>query len=647
MAPRRCPLMLRRKFAVIKLWPELKTAEDECIARLKMAALDLGLECIEVDSFARTTALPRVQLTNNDIDFVLSLHFETPKCYDIFSFVALWNPLQFDHEWGYRRFTEHLLTHDDFLSCSSPWADDHVARNISGDLTRDRPAFHLYHSLGKPLFGPTTGEGRIFYSGINWERIQGKRGRHDELLRLMDKTGFLRIYGPKKFQGVDVWAGYRSYVGPLPFDGVSVVREINRAGIGLALSSAAHIQSELMSNRLFECVAAGAVTICDENPFGRRYFGDSLLYIDCTRPPKETLGQIVSHVDWIRTHPDEAIRMAAAAQEIFRQKFSLSRCLEDLYNGLERRKEHLSALIAPAAEAGPIDVLLLMPEFSELVLARHIESCLAQRNVAIRPVLVMNSHDAVVFGERVRARLSRVSIPIRVETAPFFEFYPDGVVRSRNRMGRIMSDLIRTMIASEYFTLVGPHERLFTGHFAGLLKALEEDDSAGVAASSGLYRHNTEERDHAVLREDVSLGDCAPALPLGYGRFLIRRAAVKEEAHAALRYLDALAIHLLVAPHKIAHWRRPTVLLDLQDRFNLAFRSANPDEERQIVADYVPGFSRLGAGQYAVDLMTGFERLAPAAKTKIAVELAHSVPVPERLKKLAFGVYRWWLKRRH
>jgi len=85
----------------------------------------------------------------------------------------------------------------------------------------------------------------------------------------------------------------------------------------------------------------------------------------------------------------------------------------------------------------------------------------------------------------------------------------------------------------------------------------------------------------------------------------------------------------------------------LQDRFNLAFRSANPDEERQIVADYVPGFSRLGAGQYAVDLMTGFERLAPAAKTKIAVELAHSVPVPERLKKLAFGVYRWWLKRRH
>jgi len=26
------------RFAVVKLWPEIKTAEDECIARLKIAA---------------------------------------------------------------------------------------------------------------------------------------------------------------------------------------------------------------------------------------------------------------------------------------------------------------------------------------------------------------------------------------------------------------------------------------------------------------------------------------------------------------------------------------------------------------------------------------------------------------------------------
>src|SRR4051812_26589197 len=133
--------MIHRKFGVIKLWPELKTAEDECIARLKLAAKGLGLECLEVDSFARLTTAPHTQLTEDDVDFILSLHFETPKSYDIFSFVALWNPLQFYHDWGYRKFTAHLLTHDDFLSCSSTWADDHIMRGIAGDATRSAPAF--------------------------------------------------------------------------------------------------------------------------------------------------------------------------------------------------------------------------------------------------------------------------------------------------------------------------------------------------------------------------------------------------------------------------------------------------------------------------------------------------------------------------
>ena len=36
------------RFAVVKLWPEIKTAEDECIARLKIAAKALGIECVEV-----------------------------------------------------------------------------------------------------------------------------------------------------------------------------------------------------------------------------------------------------------------------------------------------------------------------------------------------------------------------------------------------------------------------------------------------------------------------------------------------------------------------------------------------------------------------------------------------------------------------
>ena len=38
------PAGLIGRFAVVKLWPEIKTAEDECIARQKIAAKSLDLE---------------------------------------------------------------------------------------------------------------------------------------------------------------------------------------------------------------------------------------------------------------------------------------------------------------------------------------------------------------------------------------------------------------------------------------------------------------------------------------------------------------------------------------------------------------------------------------------------------------------------
>jgi len=634
--------MLLRKFGVIKLWPKLKTAEDECISRIKSAAAAAGLECVEVDYSGRLTAPPYTQLTRNDVDFILSLHFETPKCYDIFSFVALWNPLQFYHDWGYRKFTQHLLTHDDFLSCSSPWSDDHVIRNITGDPTRDLPRLLLYHSLPGPLFEPALGDRMLFYVGINWERIAGQQGRHDELLKLLDRRGCIRIFGPKEFQGVEVWRGYRTYSGPLPFDGVSVVHEIHRAGIGLALSSKAHTESELMSNRLFECLAAGVVTICDENPFARRFFGDSLLYIDASLPAGEVCAQISAHLDWIRANPGKALQLAGAAQQIFREKFTLKQCLEDLYAALPCRKEQLRALCSPKQEHGPIDVFFLMPVYDPEVLERHLENCRAQRDVVLRPVLLMSSGDFPVYHERVRARFAESDVRIEVHSLDFFDFHPDGSLRSRIRLGKVMSDAIRSVLKNEWFCFVAPHERLFSGHFQMLLKALEGDPEADVAASGLLYRQRNTPN-VVDLREELILEDCAPDLPLGHARFLVRRAAIREDVHTALRYLDTLAMHALVFPHKVARSRRATVMLDLQDEFNLCFCAARPAEEREILIDYCPERFRKNLNNDPVAL---FERLDPGAKTRMAVALAHSVPIPKVLNTLTFGIYRWWLKRR-
>src|SRR5487761_2092024 len=111
------------RFGVVKLWPDIKVAEDEVIARLRNTARALGLECVVIDHIGQTIDPPHRRMTQADLDFVIHLHFSTPKAYDIFSFVALWNPLQFYHDFGYRRVSRHLLTHDDALSCGSPAAD--------------------------------------------------------------------------------------------------------------------------------------------------------------------------------------------------------------------------------------------------------------------------------------------------------------------------------------------------------------------------------------------------------------------------------------------------------------------------------------------------------------------------------------------
>ena len=245
------PFGLVGRFAIVKLWPEIKTAEDECISRLKIAAGKLGLECFEIHADGRYLENPEKTIAKNDVDFVLHLHYDTPKFYDAFSLVALLNPIQFYNEWGYSSTSRNLLTHDDFVSCSSTAADDHVTRLIRGVATHLSPRFNLYHSISDIAYPPSLGDHKLFYAGINWEALGGGKSRHQELLKRLDKTEVLRIYGPTLFQGVKVWDGYDSYVNEIPFDGVSMIDEIHKAGIALVLSSQAHKDSELMSNRLF------------------------------------------------------------------------------------------------------------------------------------------------------------------------------------------------------------------------------------------------------------------------------------------------------------------------------------------------------------------------------------------------------------
>ena len=581
---------LTGRFAVVKLWPKIKAAEDENVARLKVTAKSLGLECVEITPDGRLLAPPHTLLTQADTDFVIHLHFETPKAYDIFSFVALWNPLQFYHEWGYRRFCRNLLSHDDFLSCSATWTDDHIRRMTAHDPTRDDSWFTMYHSLSEPICEPMLGEHKIFYAGINWERLGKKKGRHQELLKLLDRTGTLRIFGPRIFQGVDVWEGYESYSGPIPFDGVSIIREINKCGIALVLSSDAHKQSELMSNRLFESLAGGALVICDENPFAKRHFGDTLLYIDTMLPVNQVIEAIATHVEWVETNPAQALTMAQAAQSIFCKQFALDKSLTNIYENLIRRRKQLENLAAPSDPNRLVALYFMMPDYSPAILRAHLASAKTQRHAGCQPLLLIDDAQCRENEKEIQDMIGKSELAMSIRLTPFFDRDETGRIRRRLRLGEIFSDVIKQLAPDALFCFVAPDEELLAEHVQYLVGALDRDPQAALAHGNALYRHRNDGVIHHDLQEELDYIAFAEHRPLGFGRFLFRRSALACHIHsAAFRYLDFKAIALLVAAcGNRVNSGRASVICDIQSEFNVGFRP-NVEFEFEIMRDYLRG----------------------------------------------------------
>ncbi len=581
------------RFAVVKLWPEIKTAEDECIARLKLAAKMLGVECVEINADGTLLFSPHLKVSKKNVDFVIHLHYDTPKLYDAFSFVVLWNPLKFYHEWGYRRCSRNLTTHDDFISCSSDAADSHVARMVRTSYTHLPKRFHLYHSAPEVMHPPSLGEGKLFYAGINWEVISGGKSRHQEVLKRLDKTGLLRIYGPYLFQGVRVWAGYDSYVREIPFDGISMIDEISKAGVALVLSSQAHKDSELMSNRLFESLAAGALIICDENSFAKKFFGDSLLYIDSRSPVEQIFTDIMLHLDWARAHPDLALEKIAKAQALFSQKFTLTRNLSDLYMGLaERKHELLIRQNPPASPPLKIRLNLLMLDYSESILRTHIDSVQVQEYQNFSPALVVDSRVARKFRQDIEAILATSAIEIALIEVDYFSHCLHPEIKSRRRLGEIIQTLLGTTAGADAFMIVAPNERLFSNHLAVLGGALQRDPNVHCAATAAILLDG-DAPVHSV-HELIDFTHVNHTGAQGFGRFIFRMATIPQDIDIALPYLDGQPLAVLADGNPIDQQLPASICIDMQTEFSQ--RTWDQAAENEVIYDYCPGAFKLRLG---------------------------------------------------
>ena len=619
------PSGLIGRFAIVKLWPEIKTAEDECIARLKIAAASLGLECIEIHADGRLLEDPDNIIAKNDVDFVLHLHYDTPKLYDVFSFVALWNPVQFYHEWGYSRTSRNLLTHDDFLSCSSPAADDHVGRLIRKAATHLPPFFNLYHSIAYIVHPPSLGDHKLFYAGINWEALSKGKSRHQELLKRLDKTGNIRIFGPTLFQGVKVWEGYDSYVREIPFDGVSMIDEISNAGIALVLSSQAHKESELMSNRLFESVAAGALVICDENNFAKKFFGESLLYIDSRCSVEEIFDAIESHLAWAKKNPDAALAMVLNAQEIFKKKFALEKNLSDLYHGFANRK--LELIKHQRLEDSPeinVRLYLLLPEFSETIINAHIASVVAQEYKNVSPVLIIDTTEASKYRSSIENYLTNLPVQIDVLEIDFFTYGINKENKTRRRIGEVIAAVLEltSREGDTAVVFVAPNEKIFSNHLQVLVGSLVRNPDANCAATAAILKH-TDQPIHGI-HERIDFRLFNPVFPIGYARFIFRVSALPDDLSLALPYLDRKTMAVLMGGNIIDQELPSTVIIDITSEFPSG--PWDEGQENELISSYCPT---------AFDIYTGHEIILPPLTLS---------PAPDEIARQTIKRFSWkWL----
>lgn len=506
---------MHNRFAVIKLWEDTVSAEDENIARLITAAQEIGVECIPVDRNYKILPDKISTATEESFDFVLHLHFDSLKINNLFSFVTLWNPLEFYHEWGYRRFSDALRSHDDFLSCASEGADRHIKRLIANDDYHLEPMFTMFHSLSSPILMPEKGKGKkLFYCGINWERLGRPVGRHAHLLKFLDKHEKINIYGPYLLSGIKVWSDFKCYRGEVPFDGKSMIYKIHESGVSLVLSSKAHIESSLMSNRLFESLAAGANIICDQNPFPKKYFGDLLFYIDTKSSPEEITQQVMEHFEWIEEHPTESYEKAVESQKIFLEKFNLKNSLINIYKNLQDRKDNLESLSAIHSEF-TLKIFHFVYSRDKSALTRTLENISSQQNKNFQHFIFIHKD---------------IANTVTTENTTT-------VTLQNDNLGNWFAESTKFITQDSYFTYIFDNETPFGNHYQKLIKTILSN-KADCAYSHIIYSQDDDNPKIPIQINNIS--DI-----FSTGNFIFSGSIISEAVKLTLKDLKHFHIGLL------------------------------------------------------------------------------------------------------
>jgi hypothetical protein len=167
---------------------------------------------------------------------------------------------------------------------------------------------------------------KLFYPGGDISDDTRSKQKYIDVFKKLDQTGYFEVYGR-----ADRWRHTpKSFRGSIPFDGKSMLKINNKAGVTLILHAKDHLDHGIPTGRIFEAASANTVIISDRNQYVIDNFGDNVLYIDVTQDAPAIFSQIDQHMQWIFTHQQQARQMAERCHAIFMQQFTLEQQLQQL-----------------------------------------------------------------------------------------------------------------------------------------------------------------------------------------------------------------------------------------------------------------------------------------------------------------------------
>ena len=304
--------------------PWKNAAENQAFRSLQIAAGRVGHELIHCRNSDDVDACAP--------DFVLASASTQAKLSDCPHYGVIHEPR--DRFLDNRAYFQNLLSYDGYFTIADSL--ERFLRDISYRMGRPEEIGFYYNTCQRQQRSADLvsllrdRKLLLTYFGTNWDH------RRKNFFRMLSEIDNVQICGP-----THSWPEIhrKSYGGSLEFDGDAVQARYAANGLGLCLVSELHCRDDVISNRIFEIASVGAIAICCDMPWIRKYFGDSVYYIDQNLADKSLVRAILRCWDEIYDRPQAVLDKARRAREIFERRFAA----ELLINNAVEYHERVSA----------------------------------------------------------------------------------------------------------------------------------------------------------------------------------------------------------------------------------------------------------------------------------------------------------------